>query len=185
LPISSVSDFERFALKTEQSIATKVKRSEESAALYALQKEASTLQESVRWRELSAAEWKQELYARKQQGERTVADEVNRQWSAFKTERKRALKAALKARLQEEFPALATCFIAWVSRNYKRGKFTMHPSFMEAVESELFEVDVCEQEQVIFASGNLYIEYSVERIIEELGNEIAVKMHFKENEWQV
>lgn len=184
MQISSVSDFERFALKTEQSIAAKVKKSEDDASLYALQKEASSLQELERWKVLSAAEWKQELYAREQQGERAVADEVNTQWSAFKKERKTAIKTALKARLQQEFPALAACFVAWVSRNYKTGTFTMNRSFMALVESEKFEVRECEKEQVVFTSGKLYIEYSVERIIDELGDEIAQQMHFEENEWQ-
>ena len=142
------------------------------------------MRETERWRELSAAEWKQELYAREQQGERAVADEVNRQWSAFKKERKMALKAALKIRLKQEFPVLAACFVAWVSRNYETGTFTMNQSFNVSVDRELFELRECKKEQVIFASGNLYIEYSIERIIEELGDEIAEQMHFEENEWQ-
>ena len=109
---------------------------------------------------------------------------MNLQWSAFKKERKNRLETALKTRLQEEFPSLAACFIAWVSRNYKTGIFTMHHSFTALAESEQFDIRECEKEQVIFASGNLYIEYSVERIIEELGDEIAQQMHFEENEWQ-
>ena len=184
MQISSVSDFERFALKTEQSIATKVKKSEENTSLYVLQKEESTLRELQEWRELSTAEWKQELYAREQQGERAIADEINRQWSAFKKERKRALEVTLKTRLQDEFPALAACFITWVSHNYKTGSFTLNSSFTALVDNKQFDIHECEKEQVIFASGNLYIEYSVERIIEELGDEIAKQMHFEENEWQ-
>lgn len=185
MQISSVSDFERFALKTKQSIRAKVKKSEDDASHYALHKEEATLREIESWRERSAAEWKQELYAREQQGERTITDEVNLKWSTFKKERKRVLETALKTRLQEEFSSLAACFIAWVSRNYKTGTFTMHHSFSSLVNKKQFEIQECEQEQVIFASGNLYIEYSVERIIEELGDEIAQQMHFEENEWQV
>ena len=185
MQISSVSDFERFALKSEKSIAAKVKKSEESASEYALQKSEATLRETELWRELSAAEWKQELYARQQQGERAVADEVNRQWSTFKKERKTALKAALRLRLQKEFPALAECFTLWVSRNYKTGTLTMPKAFTASVDRKQFEVRECEEEQVVFASGNLYIEYSVERIIDELGDEIAQQMHFEENEWPV
>ncbi|MGB6018646.1 MAG: hypothetical protein WBF77_03525 [Sulfurimonadaceae bacterium] len=184
MQISSVSDFERFALKTKKSIATKVKRAEDDASLYALQKEEAALREIELWRELSRKEWKQELYAREQQGERAVADEVNRQWSAFKKERKTALKEALKARLQQEFPAMAACFVAWVSHNYETGTFTMAKAFMASVDREQFDLRECEEEQVVFASGNLYIEYSVERIIEELGDEITQYMHFEENEWQ-
>ena len=60
----------------------------------------------------------------------------------------------------------------------------MHHSFKSLVDSKQFDIHECKKEQVIFASGNLYIEYSVERIIEELGDEIAAKMHFEENEWQ-
>ena len=184
MQISSVSDFERFSLKVNNNIAAKVKKSEENASLYVLQKEDSTVRELQEWRELSTAEWKQELFAREQQGERAIADEVNRQWSVFKKERKKALETALKTRLQEEFPSLAACFIAWVSRNYKTGTLTMHHSFTSLAENRQFDIHECEKEQVIFASGNLYIEYSVERIIEELGDEIAQQMHLEENEWQ-
>lgn len=182
MQISSVSDFERFAVKTQKSIATKVKRAEDDAALYALQKEEETLRKIQGWRELSRTEWEQELYAREQQGERAVSDEVNRQWSAFKKERKTALKAAFKVRLEEVFADLATCFVAWVSGNYKRGTFTMAEAFIPLVNRERFDIRECEKEQVVFESGNLYIEYSVERIIEELGDEITQHMHFEENE---
>lgn len=183
MPISSVSDFERFALKTKKRIAAKAERSEADASVYALQKEEEALREIERWLQQSRSEWKQELRAREQEGRRGVSDEAERLWSAYKKERRTALEAALKVRLSQEFPVLAACFIAWVSRNYKKGVLIMPKAHMASVKTELFELLECKKEQIVFTSGNLYIEYSVERIIEELGDEIASGMYFEENRW--
>jgi len=184
LSISSVSDVERFAQQSRDNIAKKVQQRETDAAAYVLQKEKETLKTIEAWRALSTAEWQQELRARRQQGERRAADEVDRQWSAFKQERNQELTAALKSRLTEAFPALAACFVEWVAGRYEGGVFTMPKTYWSLVEDVRFELHACDKEQLIFASGNLYIEYSVERIIDELGEEIAQQMHIEENEWQ-
>ncbi len=184
MPISSVSDFERFARKCRKNIDEKVQKRETDAAAYVLDKEKATLNTIEAWRALSTAEWQQALQARRQQGERRIADAVDRQWSAFKKERKKELKAALRRRLQEAFPALAACFVNWVEGRYESGVFTMPKAYRSLVKGDGFEVQECNEEQLIFANGNLYIEYSVERILDELGEEITQQMHFEENEWQ-
>lgn len=61
----------------------------------------------------------------------------------------------------------------------------MPKKYIALVESDEFDILECQQEQIIFSSGNLYIEYSVDRIIEELGDDITKSLHFEENEWQV
>jgi primosomal protein N' len=184
LPLSSVSDFERFALKSKKRIAAKVKKTEEDASAYALQKEEAAQQEIEHWLRQSRAEWKQALSAKRKRGEKAISDEVKRGWSAYAKEHKTALEAALKVRLSAEFPALAACFIAWVSKKYETGVFTMPRAYAGSVKSEFFEVIECEDEQIVFTSGNLYIEYSVERIIEELADDIASCMRFGEAPWQ-
>ncbi len=184
MPISSVSDFERFAAKSRQSIVTKIKRAEAEASLYALRKEKETAGSLERWCKQSHAQWKQELYIREQQGERVIADEVNSVWSAFKKERTNRLKEALKLRLEQEFEVLATCFVSWVSQRYETGTFTLPKVLMPSVDQAKFAIHEGEKQQVLFVSGNLYIEYSVTRILDELGDEIVRQMHFEENEWQ-
>jgi len=61
----------------------------------------------------------------------------------------------------------------------------MPKAYMSLVKKEGFFLHTDEKEQIIFTSGNLYIEYSIERIIEELDDEINLGMHFKDDEWQV
>ncbi|MEA3418746.1 MAG: hypothetical protein U9Q90_05040 [Campylobacterota bacterium] len=185
MPVSSVSDFERFALKVKKHITDKVKKSEEDVSAYALQEEEKSLRETEKWLQQVRSEWEHELNAREQQGLRTISDEVNREWSTFRKEREMALKKAVEERLGQSFPLLAECFIAWVLKNYKTGSFTLPKAYGMLINREGFDVRTCEEKQVIFSSENLYIEYSVERIIEELNDEIAVCMHFEEDLWPV
>jgi hypothetical protein len=184
LPLSSVSDFERFALKSKKRIAAKVKKTEDDASAYALQKEAEAQLEIENWLQRSRTEWKQALSARQKRGEKAISDEVKRGWSVYTKERKTALEAALKVRLDEAFPTLAACFIEWVSRNYETGVFTMPRAYAPSVNRAMFDLLECENEQIVFTSGNLYIEYSVERIIEELADDIVSCMCFEEAPWQ-
>jgi len=58
----------------------------------------------------------------------------------------------------------------------------MPEAYMSFVTKEEFLLRMCEKEEIVFTSGNLYIEYSVERIIEELDDEIT--LHFKDDKWQ-
>lgn len=180
MQVSSVSDFERYAKTLQKAIAAGVKEREEKAASYARQKEAESQQQTEQWREESQTEWKQELRLRERIGRREIAEEMSRQWSVFRQARESVLKTALAKELEAIFPELAECFIGWVSDNYNGGRFTVPKTFLSLIKSPLFEVTTCEEEQVVFEKENLYIEYSVRRIIEELGDKIALQMHFED-----
>jgi hypothetical protein len=60
----------------------------------------------------------------------------------------------------------------------------MPEAYMPSVKKEGFLLHTGEKEEIIFTSGNLYIEYSVERIMEELDDEIVSRMLLKEDKWQ-
>ncbi|MEA3456294.1 MAG: hypothetical protein U9R26_07275 [Campylobacterota bacterium] len=182
MPKSSVSDFELFALKVEEHIASRVKKSKEESSEYRLQKEEENIQEAENWLKQKRTEWKLELAAREQQEKRTIAETVSRQWSLFRKEAEREVKEALKRRLEEEFPILAKCFITLVSKQYETGIFRMPETYSESIDRERFDLELCREEKIVFELGNLYIEYSVERIMEELKSEIV---DLKEDTWQV
>ncbi len=184
MPKSSVSDFELFALKVEENIAAKVKKSEEDSAAYRLQKEAKALQETEKWFKQKHTEWKLELTAREQLERRVIAEEIDQQWSLFKKESEKAVKKSLEKRLEEEFPILIKCFVAWVSKQYQTGVFIAPAAYDKLVNVEKYDLEVCREEKIVFRQDNLYIEYSVERIMEELKDEIIAMMHFKEDPWQ-
>jgi hypothetical protein len=185
LPISSVSDFNHFAQKIEKSIATKVKIKEADASAYVLQKQKDTLTEITQWKERSVKQWNQELNALEQREEKALLNDIKQQWSVFKKDHETAFRQTFREALEDSFEALAKCFIAWVSRNYTTGTFTMAKKYTALIENTQFNIQESTQEQIAFASGNLYIEYSVDRIIEELGDEINKHLHLEENEWQV
>ncbi|WP_415406165.1 hypothetical protein ACLHDG_10390 [Sulfurovum sp. CS9] len=185
MPVSSVSDFEHFAEKVKKQISTKVRRVEVETSDYLLAKENEAEHKINSWTKHAHFEWDQERYAQEQRSHNSIEEEVNRKWSEFKKERKSALRSALKIRLYQIFPTLAECFISQISQKYQTGTLTMPEAYMSFVTKEGFLLHMCEKEQIIFTSGNLYIEYSVERIIEELTDEIDSRMHFKEDTWQV
>ena len=184
MPVSSVSDFEHFAQKVKKQIGIKVRRIEEETSAYLHAKENEAEHKINSWMKHARFEWDQERYAQEQQSRISIAEEVNRQWSEFKKERRSALRSALKVRLEEIFPALAECFVSHVSQQYETGTFTLPEVYMSSVTKEGFVLHSCETEEIVFISGNLYIEYSVERIIEELDDEIVSYMHFKDDKWQ-
>lgn len=184
MQVSSVSDFERFAQTIQEVIAAGVKERKDKAASYVRQKEAQAQQQTEQWREESDREWQQELRLLERIGRREITEEISRQWSAFRQSRESALKKALTEELNANFPELAECFINWVSKSYNGGRLTVPKAYRYLVKTPLFEVMTSEEEKVVFEKGNLYIEYSVQRIIEELGDEIALQMHVEDNAWQ-
>ena len=184
MPKSSVSDFEQFARKVEEHIAAKVKKSEEDSVAYRLQKEEEALRESEKWLKQKRSEWNIELNSMEQQGKRAITEDIGQQWSAFKKESERAVIEGLKKRLEEEFPILAKCFIAWVSQQYQTGVFIAPVAYGELVNSEKFDLEVCSEEKIVFRQNNLYIEYSVERIMEELKDKMTKMMHSMEHSWR-
>ncbi len=184
MPVSSVSDFEHFAQKVKKQISTKVRRIEVETSDHLLQTENEAEHKINSWTKHAQTQWGQERYAQEQQSRNSISEEVNRQWSEFKKERRTVLSSALKVRLEEVFPMLAECFVSQISQKYGTGTFTMPKAYMSFVTTEGFVLHSCEKEEIIFTSGNLYIEYSVERIIEELDDEINLGMHFKDDKWQ-
>ncbi len=185
MPISSVSDFEHFAQKIEKSIATKVKAKEADASAYVLQKQKDTLTEIKQWKERSVKKWNEELNALEKREEQALLNDIKQQWSVFKKDHETAFRQTFKEALEDAFEALAKCFITWISRNYTTGTFTMAKKYTALIENTQFDIQESSQDQIIFESGNLYIEYSVERIMDELGDEINKHLHLEENEWQV
>ena len=183
MPESSVSDFELFALKVKENIAAKVKKSEEESVAYCLQKEEEALQKTEKWFTQKYAGWKRELTAREQQERRAITEEIDQKWSLFKKDAERAVKESLEKQLEEEFPLLAKCFIVWVTKQYQTGVFIMPEIYSEVVNRERFDLEVCREEKIVFRQDNLYIEYSVERIMEELKDEMTTALHFKEDLW--
>ena len=184
MPVSSVSDFEHFAQKVKKQIGLKVKSVEEETSDYLLQTENEVVHKIDSWSKHAQTQWDQERYGQEQQSRNSITEEVNRQWSEFKKERKSALRSAIKVRLEEVFPALAECFISQILQEYQTGTFTMPEAYMSLVKKEGFFLHTDEKEQIIFTNGNLFIEYSVEHIIEELDDEINLGMHFKDDKWQ-
>jgi len=184
LPKSSVSDFERFALKVEEHIAARVKKSEEERSAHRLQKKERSLRETEKCMQQKRSDWKLELTARERQDRRAIADEAAQQWSAFKKESEVAVKEGLKIRLEKEFPSLVECFVKWASQEYEKGIFIMPAVYHALVNRERFELQASQKNTIIFRNNNLYIEYSVERIMEELKSEMTAMMHFEEDPWQ-
>lgn len=183
MPVSLVSNFELFAEKIKKQIGIKIKRVEEETSDYLLQAEDEVVHNINSWTKHAQTQWDQDRYLKEQQSRNSITEEVNREWSEFKKEYKSALRSALKLRLEEIFPALAECFISHILQKYQTGTFTMPEAYISLVTKEGFLLQMCEKKEIIFTSENLYIQYSVDRIIEEIDDEIALP--FKEDRWQI
>lgn len=183
MPVSSVSDFEHFAEKIKKQTSTKVRKIEAETSDHLRQTENEAEHNINSWTKHAQTQWDQERYVEEQKSRNSITEEVNRQWSEFKTEHKSVLRSALKMRLEEIFPVLAECFISQLLQKYQTGTFTMPEAYISFVTKEEFILQICEKEEIVFTSGNLYIKYSVERIIEEIDDEIALA--FKEDRWQI
>ncbi len=179
--MSSVSDFENFAQKIKEQISITVKEIETESAAYLLQKEHETAYNIDAWLKQEEIKWNQAYNAQKQQSRNLVEGKMNAEWFTFKKERRLALRSALKRELEEIFPVLAECFISTVVQKYQKGIFTMPERYFPSVETEGFILNVSEKEEIIFTSENLFIEYSLERIMEELDDDITLGM---EETWQ-
>ncbi len=185
---SSVSDFEHFATKVKKHTTVKIQKIEEDASAYALKKEEEAQQTAVLWSQTAHAALKRELFDGKRQGTHAITEEVTRQWSAYVNARESALKSVLRGRIEASFPSFAACFVSWVSQQYDEGVLTMPQAYFSLSDTEKFDVIPTEKEQVVFRNGSLYIEYSVDRIIEELEDEILSRIHLEkeaDTPWQV
>jgi len=185
LQTSSAYDFEHFADKIEKQTATTVKEIERETTEYLLQKEYETEQSITLWLKQAQDNWDQEKDTQKKVNRHSVETQINAEWSAFIKERRSALRRILKTRIENIFPSLAECFITTIVKKYQEGTFTMPERFNPSVNKERFMVHSSEKEEIIFTSGNLFIEYSVERILEELEDELTSHFHMEDEKWQV
>ena len=179
--MSSVSDFEHFAQKIKKQISINVKKIETERSDYLLQKTHETVHNIDAWLKQEKVKWDQARYAQKQQSRNLLEGEMNAEWSTFKKERRSVLRSALKRGLEEIFPSLVESFISTIVQKYQKGIFSMPEKYFPLVETEGFVLHVSEKEEIIFTSGNLFIEYSLERIMEELDDDITLGM---EQAWQ-
>jgi len=157
---------------------------ERETADYLLQRENETKESIASWLRQAQDAWDQEKDSQKKVNRHSVEAQMNTEWSAFIKERRSALRSALKTRIEEIFSSLAECFISTVIQKYESGTFTMPQRFIPFVSKEGFVLIPSQKEEIIFTSGNLFIEYSVERILEELEYELTPDFQMKDDAWQ-
>lgn len=182
---SSAYDFEHFSDKIEKQTAITVLEIERETVDYVLQKEHETEQSIKLWLKQSQDLWDQEKERQKKVNHHSVDAQMYAEWSVFIKERRSALRIILKTRIENIFPSLAECFITTIIKKYQQGTFTMPKRFNPTVDQEGFIVKSSEKDKIIFTSGNLFIEYSVERILEELEDELSSHFHMDDKKWQV
>ena len=184
MQVSSAYDFKHFAEKIEKLTTMAVNEIERETADYLLQRENETKESIVLWLRQAQDAWDQEKDSQKKVNRHSVEAQMNAEWSAFIKERRSALRSALKTRIEEIFPSLAECFISTIIQKYESGTFTMPQRFVPFVSKEGFVLIPSQKEEIIFTSGNLFIEYSVERILEELEYELTPDFQMKDDAWQ-
>ena len=81
------------------------------------------------------------------------------------------IKEAVRRRLEEEFDELAGCFLRWLEREYESGSVTVFPEFDGAIPAK-FRVHREKGRSIRFSKENLFIEFSVETLMEEYAGEI-------------
>lgn len=185
MQVSSESDFELFAQKVKEHTRTAIKKIENEASEYVIQSEKKVSEELEKYSQEALSQWKEEYHVREQQEYKNIENSISRKWNAFKLESENRLFQHLEQRLEEIFPSLAQAFIECLVNKYETGTLIVPKPYMSFVKVEKFTLVESKDESVIFKSGNLYIEYSAERIMEELHNETASSMSFEENLWQV
>ena len=185
MQVSSASDFELFAQKVKEHTILSIKKIEDEVSMYVTKSEKIALQELQIHSLETTALWEQEYKAIEQQEYKNIDDDISRQWNVFKQKRENTLYRELKEELNKIFPKLAKSFIFCIANRYDTGIFILPKAYITLVEIEKFNLHTNKDNKLIFKSGNLYIEYSVERIMEELHNDIASSMNFEENVWQV
>lgn len=184
MPVSSESDFEHFAQKVREHIRLKVEQTEAQSQEYVHAKERETEQRAATWLKNAETKWEHEYAELHKQGSIDIADGVNKKWARFRRENMLLLEERLRQRLQEIFPVLAECFIAALSTEHDTGTFILPRQYASVVDSGRFDVKISQKDELLFRKGNLYIEYSVERIMVELEEEIAAGMHLEDEIWQ-
>ena len=184
MQVSSAYDFEHFAEKIENLTAISVNDIERETVDYLFQSENETKEGIALWLKQAQDAWDKEKDSQKKVNRHSIEAQMNTEWSAFIKERRSALSTALKTRLEEIFTSLAECFISTIIQKYESGTFTMPQRFISFVSKERFVLIPSQKEEIIFTSGNLFIEYSVERILEELEYEFTSHFHMEDDTWQ-
>ncbi len=182
---SSAYDFEHFADKIEKRTAIIVKEIEKETSEYLLQKENETAQSITLWLKQAQDAWDEERDRKKKTNHHKIETQVQVEWSAFIKERRLILRRTLRIQLEEIFSSLCECFISTIMHKYESGTFTMRKRFNPSVNKEGFMVQSSEKEEIIFTRENLFIEYSVERILEELEDELTSHFHMEDEKWQL
>ncbi len=168
----------------QEHVRRKAQQTETQGWEYLHAKEHEAEQKAAAWLKNMHTQWEHEYAMQRKQAYNDIADEIDKKWAEFRREKMSLLEERLRQRLTELFPVLAKCFIAKLSKKYDTGTFVLPDRYASLVKKEGFEVKISRKERVVFRKGNLYIEYSVERIMVELGDEIIAGMHLEEDIWQ-
>lgn len=184
MQVSSEYDFEHFAKKIEKLTTKAVNEIQRETADYLLHSENKTKEDIALWLSEAQDAWNQEKGFQKKVNRQMIDTQMNAEWSAFIKERRSVLLTVLKIRLEEIFPTLAECFISTIIEKYESGTFNMPERFSSFVRQEGFVLQSSNKEEIIFTSGNLFIEYSVERILKELEDEITSHFQMRDDIWQ-
>ena len=168
----------------QEHVRLKVQQLEAQSQEYLHAKERESEQNAEAWLDNAHARWKHEYAAERKEGYNTITEETNKAWAAFKQTNMLLLEERLAEKLKEDFPVLAACFIAELSAKHETGTFVLPERYASLVNGENFNVEISQQEAVVFRKGNLYIEYSIERIMVELGEEIISGMQLEDEIWQ-
>ena len=185
MQVSSESDFELFAKKVKEHTSIAVKKIEDETSQYIIQSEKKALDDIDKYTKVAHSEWEDEYKERKQEEYKNIQANINKEWNSFKKERENKLHEELKQELEKIFPSLVESFIVCISDKYDTGRLIIPKPYMGLLKMKKFDLQESKDERIIFKKENLYIEYSVERIMEELHNDIATSMSFEENIWQV
>jgi len=184
LQASSAYDFEQFAQKIKKNTAITVKEIESETADYLLQKEQETEKSIASWLKEAGSVWEHERETQNKFDRHSIEAQMNKEWSAFIKERRSILRSMLKNRIEAQFSSLTECFISTIIKKYEKGTFTMPLKYHASVLKEGFVLNDLDKEEIIFTSGNLFIEYSVERILEELEDELTAHFQIEGGTWQ-
>lgn len=184
MQLSSVSDFDIFSKRLKEHISTTVKEDERKASEYVLESKKNAMEDIEKYSISANLEWKREYKERQSQELKNIKSTISREWNSFKQERQNILYIKLRESLKEIFPTLAKSFIDCISTKYDNGTFIFAKPYFEFLKTEKFDLLESNNEKIIFKNENLYIEYSVERIMEELRNDITLSMNFEEYQWQ-
>ncbi len=181
---SSAYDFEQFAQKIKKKTAMTVKEIEAETADYLLQKEQETEKSIASWLKEAENVSEQERDRQNKLDRHSIEAQMNTEWSAFIKERRSVLRSMLENRIEAQFSSLAECFISTIIKKYEKGTFTMPLKYHASVLKEGFVLKDLDKEKIIFTRKNLFIEYSVERILQELEDELTSHFQMEDGTWQ-